>query len=502
MAYPFTNKNSMSELQRQREIRQYKERLCPDYPVRALPDIVFQATENGYHATQAPFQLVVQSVLGFAATIAQRLVDVQLAEGLPPSPVSLFLLAGAVSGDRKTTTDKLISAPLYAYDRQQQASYNARMMEYKANQAVWEVKNKALRKQLKKHLEEGGDTTDCENDLKENEKDKPAEPQREQMLFADTTYRGLTEMLPEYGASVCLLNNEAGSNMKKQMAPEVPKYSALWDGANIVVNRVAGHRFIHSPRATLNWMVQPDYIEKLFLSPDSLARSSGLAARILFCFPASLQGTRFKPPGEQIKPELDGLHKFHEIAGILLQKPLKNGEREVLTIRNQYHFDQLYNDIEAELIEGGTFSDCKDAASKMLENIARMAAVFHVFSDDYASGSLEIPEHLIDAACEICAWHMKQFMSLFDKNAQIVRNAYQLMDWIDAHEHLLRWRGGFSFSALLQFGPPCIRKRALLSEVIDVMQELYPNDYFYSFSPADGSVKYIFTKSQAAPRNG
>lgn len=496
MSFPFNRSNMQLERQRRRSEREYKQNLCPGYPLEAFPGFVFKTVENVHKTVLSPVPVASQSVLGYMSAIAQGEVDVLITPGLKAKPVSLFLLTGAVSGDRKTTTDNLVNAPLHAYDLQQQKEYDEEMVEYKSSMGVWKIKEKVAAKKLKKLLEDGNETTECEAEYKAIKDDEPVQPERRQMIFGDKTFRGMTEVLPEHSASVCLLSSEAGYIIK-QLKQSIPQLNDLWDGDDITTNRVSGRRIIRSPRATINWMVQPQYVEDLLLSSKSRARPSGFAARFLFCFPDSLQGYRFKEPGENKKPDLAGLHQLHETGNRLLQKrKAGNNKRTVLTIQNQYHFDQLYNDIEAELRYDGFFREFEDAGSNLLENIARMAALFHVFSGEYEQGSTEISVQHINAACSICTWHMKQFMNLFDKRAPAFQRATKLMSWLEENQHRPRWRTGFSCSLLLQYGPDCVSKRAKLDEAIDIIQEFYRNDFFFVYCPTSGVARFIYTREQ------
>lgn len=477
----------------------YKYRISPDFPLPTLPDFLFNAVNSASMVLQTPFELTNQATLGYMSTVAQCGFDVRIAEHLKPKPLTLHFITVAESGDRKTGADSLINAPLYEYNNQLEADYEAKLAAYSVELGIWKVKNQTLKKKLKKSLENEEDTTEIEELLRASLSGKPPEPVREQLLFSDTTLRGLTEALPEHNASACLLSSEAGGILKRAMASDFTSWCGMWDGDDITINRVKGRRLIHAPRVVVSLMVQPVFLEQLLSSPTSLLRLSGYAARVLFCRPSTLKGTRFRDPAEQGQPDLSALHKLHETGARLLQESRNKKERTVLTIKNMYHFNEIYNDIEAEQIAGGMFAEFSDAGSKFQEIIARMAGVIYVFSDDYAEGSPEIPERYVNAAGDICFWYMKQFMALFNEDAPMVRRAVQLMDWLDKREYLPRWQQGFYATRLLNQISKPLRKVSILNELVEVMQELYPYDYFYIFDPDTGAVKYIFTKNQQIP---
>ena len=250
MSFPFNRSNMQLKRQRRRSEREYKQNLCPGYPLEAFPGFVFKPVENVHKTVLSPVPVASQSVLGYMSAIAQGEVDVLITPGLKAKPVSLFLLTGAVSGDRKTTTDNLVNAPLHAYDLQQQKEYDEEMVEYKSSMGVWKIKEKVVAKKLKKLLEDGNETTECEAEYKAIKDDEPVQPERRQMIFGDTTFRGMTEVLPEHSASVCLLSSEAGYIIK-QLKQSIPQLNDLWDGDDITTNRVSGRRIIISPEPRL-----------------------------------------------------------------------------------------------------------------------------------------------------------------------------------------------------------------------------------------------------------
>ena len=61
-----------------------------------------------------------------------------------------------------------------------------------------------------------------------------------------------------------------------------------------------------------------------------------------------------------------------------------------------------YNAIESELTSGGDFASIRDAASKAADNIARLAAVLHVFEYG-ARGPISVQS--VEAARRIVLWH-------------------------------------------------------------------------------------------------
>ncbi|MDH8228156.1 DUF3987 domain-containing protein, partial [Klebsiella pneumoniae] len=68
-----------------------------------------------------------------------------------------------------------------------------------------------------------------------------------------------------------------------------------------------------------------------------------------------------------------------------------------------------YNQVESEMRMIGLLYDFKDYASKMAENMARLAALLHYFSGD--GGDISVTA--VKAAVEIVAWYIEEYIRLF-----------------------------------------------------------------------------------------
>lgn len=84
------------------------------YPVHALPLTIRAAVEEVQAFVKSPFALVACSALASLSLACQGHIDVQRAYGLI-GPTSLFFIAIAFSGERKTSSDGYMSEPIREY---------------------------------------------------------------------------------------------------------------------------------------------------------------------------------------------------------------------------------------------------------------------------------------------------------------------------------------------------------------------------------------------------
>ncbi len=102
-----------------------------EYPIEALGPILGEAAIAISGAIQAPKGIAAQSVLAAATLVAQPHIDVGRGDTLR-SPVSLYFLTVADSGDRKSSVDKIALAPITHWQTQRQAEIEANAPKHRA----------------------------------------------------------------------------------------------------------------------------------------------------------------------------------------------------------------------------------------------------------------------------------------------------------------------------------------------------------------------------------
>ena len=75
-----------------------------NYPIQALPSGIRDLVIELHQQTQAPFALIAASVMGAISLVCQDRLKMRRLPGLE-SPVNLYLLMLAGSGERKSTVE-------------------------------------------------------------------------------------------------------------------------------------------------------------------------------------------------------------------------------------------------------------------------------------------------------------------------------------------------------------------------------------------------------------
>ena len=156
------------------------------FPVFSLTPILQNAVFEMQNNTKAPFPLIVSSALGMMSLVAQGLIDVQLPYG-QVRPVSLFLIAIADSGERKTTCDQLFTRVIRDFENSYRQGEDEAMTLYEADMVVWKLKLKALKQEILKLEKEALMLSELKDELNDHMLKQPVRPKRLSLLLRDVT---------------------------------------------------------------------------------------------------------------------------------------------------------------------------------------------------------------------------------------------------------------------------------------------------------------------------
>lgn len=124
---------------------------------------------------------------------------------------------------------------------------------------------------------------------------------------------------------------------------------------------------------------------------------------------------------------------------------------------------QVFNEIELGIKLGGRFYRASDHASKLAENIARVAALLEVFEH----GSMEISRSTLEFSIRICMWYSDEFKRLFVLPSQDEVDVSELKRWLEGKsKNGIRVIGK---NEILQCGPSRVRKKDRLEKAIETL---------------------------------
>ncbi|SFL07721.1 putative DNA primase/helicase [Nitrosomonas aestuarii] len=448
------------------------------YPNDALPEKIRLAVEEVQGFVQAPYPLVATCAIGVISLACQAYVDVERARKLT-GPVSLFLLTIAESGERKTKCDEFFSQALREYEQEQKDATNADIVRYQAELDSWNAERDGLLAAIKDASKKNNSTTQLKNDLAELQHDKPIPPRIPKILLSDETPENLAWRLAKEWPSAGVVSSEAGSVFgshgmgKDSLMRNLSLYNVMWDGGTHSIGRRTSESFtVKGARLTTALQVQETTLREFNNKAGILARGTGYFARFLITRPESTQGTRMfaEPPAhwphlsiynQRIKDILSNPVPINDEG--YLEPLLLNFSSEAKALWIDFH-----NSIEKMLATGKELYNLRDVASKSADNVARLSALFHVFTHGI-DGSIGADS--LESACRIVAWHLSESRRFFDELTLPVelRNTNRLDTWLIEYAQRERTYS-MNKRYALQHSP--LRKDAVLMPALRELEKL------------------------------
>lgn len=399
------------------------------YPLDALPGVIGAGVGEVVGFTKAPVPIAAASALAVAAAAVQGLVDVERGAGLV-GPVGLYLLTVADSGERKTTCDGFFTAPVRDWERRAAAAKRPELIRYEADRDAWTTKRDGIKQRLRDEAKRNKPTSDTEAALRRVEAEKPVPPRVPRVRRTDDTPENLAFASMNEWPSMAVVSSEAGivfgsHGMGRDSAMRnMSLLNVIWDGGEHHVGRRTSESFtVRGVRLTAGLQVQELVVREFVDRPGGLARGSGFLARFLVAWPESTVGSRtFTEAGE-----MPALEDYCRRVGELLDIPVSMTAEGALR-PEVLKFDpdakalwvETYNAIEAAQRPGGALFDVRDVASKAADNIARLAAIFHVFEHGPAGW---IGVDAVRAAGRVIDWHLGEALRFYGALALPVETA-------------------------------------------------------------------------------
>ena len=408
----------------------------PIYLQRPFPRVLqlplAQAVVNeASHNTQAPIAIAFSSMLAATSMVSQGIYDVEIPTG-QIAPTSLMLLTIANSGERKSTVENVFMRPIREFQQMKASESQQLMEEWRGKFDRWEARRKALMKSLSRIKKDEAENLNIESELIELDANKPVKPKTFKLLYEDVTSEALFKGLDQNFPSGCLISSDGGGVLNGRALNDLSKQNAVWSGDSVIIARASSEGIeLIGARLTVSIMVQQRLFEEYMDKRGELSRSSGLWARFLVACPPTNQGDRLIDNLTQSWQHRD---RFSDRILSLLEKNTalmtdSASKREVLRFSPEAKsfWINIYNSIESGIKEGGYYSGASDHASKLAENMSRVAALFHIlegFEGDISADTL-------DAAQHICLWYSNEFLRLFKRPPQEESDADDLSAWLD-----------------------------------------------------------------------
>lgn len=211
--------------------------------------------------TQAPVTLIINCVLSTYSTLCQPLIDVEMIEGESCS-VSLFALIVAGSGEGKSTVLKYTQAPIMKFEDFLASEYEQKHLEFSADKEIHKIKEKSLRKDIKRCLNAGknDELSHLRKELVLLNKSLK-EPVLKKLLVEDITPEALAHDLANGSGTLTLSSSEGNTILNGRVSNGLSFLNKAWGAEQYSVDRRGAKSFLLSDyRLTVVISTQPSTV--------------------------------------------------------------------------------------------------------------------------------------------------------------------------------------------------------------------------------------------------
>ncbi|MFZ5205968.1 YfjI family protein [Enterobacter sp. UPMP2076] len=439
-----------------------------EFPVGMLSPSLQAVIEEVSIITKAPRSMIAVTLLSVISLGCQGSVDVCRMTGLV-GPTSLFFVIKASSGERKTTVEKLLMSGIYKFEKEQEEVYTQKLENYNHEMEIFKTQKKHLLSEFRTICKKNKSTIDIAKRIKELIPPQP--PKSCKLAFSDITPAAMKEHLSNHRNSIGLMSNEAGTIFDGHALRDLPFINQLWDGVDQSTQRKhSNENNMRNSRLSLSLMVQPKIFDKYMARKGEEAKGIGFWARCLVCEPRSTQGYRLI---EKQKISQKNLNDFHNKIVEIIKDSIELTERgDGICLNFTPDAEDIWikfaNDVEMQIRKNGLLENFRDYASKMADNMARIAALLHFFGG-YTG---DISADAAISAREICLWFGEEHIRLFSQNEMnnsIIDDETELWMWICNfcnHNLVKNGKPYMKKNSILQYGPNRFRDKVKCEEVL------------------------------------
>lgn len=440
--------------------------------------------------------MVLTSVLQTASVAVQDLIDVLCPLG-GRSATSLFTMVIAASGEGKTSVTKSSNLGIARFESEKQIDIDDMVNQQAANQILWKESIRAAQKELKSALKSGDQEKSIElskkiADLESAQKIKNVAPQ---IRYQNVTIIKMLRDMANGVRNVYLASSEGGTILGEKDVNELPYFNDLWSGEPIFINRYRESFKVVDARLCIGIMVQKKLLERFMRRGNEEPLASGFLARFLITEPESTIGSRTKPlSAEQNAINDDFIQKFSDRVYQLLCNAANRKKSGRLVISLSPAAENTWSDyrkkIELHMGRGKALSDITDFASKLCDNICRIAAILHFFEGN--TGPIQIDSmQLAIAIGENYLLEYKRLIGAYSPNEQLELDAHAIHQWL-FNEYNKNPTRRYTRTQILQLiSPKGLRNKARLDAAFDLLC----NKGIAQRTPGPNSTPYMTLRS-------
>lgn len=391
----------------------------PPFPVKSLPWPLGEWVTAVSQNTETPTDMAAVCALAVLSCTVQGKFVVS-PKSHYSEPLNLYFLIVANSGERKSAIVRLMTQPIYQYERKE----NERRRTLMENE---QVKLNSLKRQVET-LERDGKNEKASKIRVQYRSIEQNQTKPLRLIADDTTPEAMTSLLASNNGVLSIITTEGGifDTLAGRYSNTISIDTVLkaYSGDPIRVDRKGREgEVINNPTLTMLLSAQDNVLAEIM--KNEAFKSRGLTARILYSRPKSKMGTRhFVTP--DIPPDLEIAYK--QLVGKLLEIPYPtNGILPIINLSPsaQNEVIRFHDWLEPKLVDELEYME--SWGTKLLGNMLRIAGMLHCAKSPNDPSETALSSETLQQAIAISKYflhHAKCVHNLLgtDKDMQLAKH--------------------------------------------------------------------------------
>ncbi|EJV4896904.1 YfjI family protein [Escherichia coli] len=460
-----------------------------EYPSQHFPKGLRDVAQDITDITQAPVELIMGTCLSAMSLASQALVTFQHKDGRR-SPVSLYNVIIAESGERKTAVFNLVMKPILEFEKQALKAYSEKVRVYEADLLAWQEINKSILSLIRKNEKKGVDSTRERERLREHYLEKPESPRLPKLIYNDATHEAIVKGLSENIGSAGLVSDEGGGVLNGRAMNNSPLFNQLWDGVPFDVERKNHRLVIDDSRFIILILTQLNELNSFIKKRGERAMGNGFFARCLWSVTTTTQGTR--QASSEAKCDGQYLEEFHQRISELLELTISNVSPKILRFSPDAEklFSEFQSKVENQIAtDKNKHNALAGILSKVPENTARLAALIHFFLEMEGD---EIDRRVLENIIPVINYYYNQVVRVLtvrmDKGEEDATLLYQWLLYGPLNQTSICI--DVAKTQVRRYAPYQLRDGARLNRALKLLEE-HGNISMYKIRNTNGSIQQI-----------
>lgn len=391
----------------------------PPFPVAMMPDVLQAMATEVARFVKAPVDLAASTALAVVSLATQGRFVIEPQQGWQ-EPLSIYIMAVAASGERKSSILRPFRKPFDAYEMQENKT---RGEERVKNEQLISVLERRLKKsEGKASSAKETDYPSAMDDVyqlrSQLEEAKQKTPKNLSLLTDDVTPERLSMLMHENHGRMGILTDEAGSFLgtvggrySSNGAGNIDLVLQSFSGSPVRVDRISRDPVrIDNPFLTLLLMAQPSVLSSVMSNTEFLER--GLMARILICYPEPMGKCGYRSPPVSTATR----EAYQTLITAMLNLDDTDAPRVItLSPEADHAAEAFFDEAQNGMLEARSAGDHALEAwmSRIQGQAMRIAGIFHVCQTLDAADSIPVSLETMENAITIARYYIAHAKSIY-----------------------------------------------------------------------------------------